>query len=497
MNRFTTVLLTSVLLAACSSLRPVSAPQPDPAILPAMTAPVPQHLDRWWQAFADPELDALVEEALAHNLDLRQARARLEESRARFRLARADRLPDLDLAVSTNRSRTTTVGANPLPPGFSAATTDHRMAFDLSWEIDVWGRVAATAHGAGASFRASQADLAGARASLAAGVVRSWFQLRAIDAELALADKILQSREHSLQLIGQRQREGASGKLELAQARAERDTARAALPPLRQSRAQAESALAVLLGRKPKDIFDPAIVRGKPLENLASAPVVPAGLDAGLLARRPDVIAAAARVQARDWQLRAARAALFPRITLTGLLGYESGALADLVSAPARIGQIALGALQPVSGIASLGATRDVAAARLDQDTLAWQAAVRNAFRETHDALVDIRETGTLESAQRDRVDSLAETLHLAQLRFDAGYSGYLDVLDSERGHDAAAMALIQAQRDHLLAMVDLYLALGGGWSGPETGSPQAGTHGGSAVSQTSTRPASPGQTLP
>jgi multidrug efflux system outer membrane protein len=497
MNRFTTVLLASTVLVACTTLHPVDTPQTDPANLPAMTVPVPQHLDRWWQGFADPELDALVEEALAHNLDLREAHARLEESRARLRLARADRLPGLDLAISSNRSRTTTVGDNPLPPGFSAATSDHRVALDLSWEIDVWGRVAATEHEAGAAYQASLADLAGARASLAAGVVRAWFQLRAIDAELALADRILQSREQSLQLIGQRHRAGASGKLELAQARAERDTARAALPPLRQSRAQAESALAVLLGRTPKDIFDPAIVRGKPLENLASAPAVPAGLDAGLLARRPDVIAAAARVQAKGWQLQAARAALFPRITLTGLLGYESGALADLVSAPARIGQIALGALQPVSGIASLGAARDVAAAQLDQGTLAWQAAVRNAFRETHDALVDIRETGSLVSAQRDRVDSLAESLRLAQLRFDAGYSGYLEVLDSERGHDAAAMALLQAQRDHLLAMVDLYLALGGGWSGPELDQPPGGTFDGTAVSQAASRPADNGPVTP
>lgn len=497
MSRFMTALLPSVLLSACTTLHPVPTPQPDPATLPAMIAPLPQHLDRWWQSFADPTLDALVEEALAHNLDLAQARARLEESRARLRLARADRLPSLDLDVSSNRSRTTTVGPNPLPPGFNAATSDHRVAFDLSWEVDVWGRVAATARGAGASFRASQADLDGARASLAAGVVRAWFRLRAIDAELALADRILQSREQSLQLIEQRHREGASGKLELAQARAERDTARAALPPLRQSRAQAESALALLLGRTPKEIFDPAITRGKPLEKLANVPLIPAGLDAGLLARRPDVIAAAARLQARGWQLRAAGAALFPRITLTGLLGYESGALADLVSAPARLGEIALGAVQPISGIASLGAARDVTAAQLDQATLAWQAAVRNAFRDTHDALVNIRETGLLESAQHDRVDSLAETRRLAQLRFDAGYSGYLEVLDSERGHDAAAMALIQAQRDHLLAMVDLYLALGGGWSGSETNHPQADAPGTTAVSQVSSRTTNPGPSRP
>jgi multidrug efflux system outer membrane protein len=465
MNRALTVVLLCAGLGACATLQPPALPQPDPATLPDMTAAQPSGLDRWWTAFNDTQLDALVDEALAHNLDLRLAKARLDEAYARYRLARAERYPDLDASVSTYRNRASQIGANPLPPGFAASTTDYRAALDLSWEVDVWGRVAASAHGARADYQASRADTAAAQASLAAGVVRNWFQLRALDAQAALAENILATREQSLQLIDQRNREGASGNLELAQARAERDTARAALPPLRQARAQAESALAVLLGRTPEEVFTPSVARGKPLDELAEPPGIPAGLDANLLARRPDVFAAAQRLLASDWQLRSARAAFLPRITLTGLLGYESGELADLISAPAHIGQLALGAIQPLSGLASLGAARDVASSQLDQNTLAYQAAVLNAFRETHDALVANRESGTLETAQRDRYGSLQDAARLAQLRYDAGYSGYLEVLDSERGRDAAAGDLIAARRDRLLAMVDLYLALGGGWS--------------------------------
>jgi outer membrane protein, multidrug efflux system len=474
MIRHVPVLVLCIALGACATLDPPKAPQPDAAGLPAMNAAAPQGLDHWWTGFGDTRLDALVEEALAHNLDLRQARARLDEAQARYRLARAARYPGLDFAASTARNRSTVIGPNPLPPGFAASTTDYQTTLNLSWEVDLWGRVAAATRSAGAAYHASQADTAGAQASLAAGVVRSWLQLRAIDAELALGERILDSREESLKLIDQRNRAGASGMLELAQARAERDTAKAALPPLRQARAAAESAIAVLLGRTPRAVFEPDISRGKALDELADAPAVPAGLDAGLLTRRPDVIAASARLLSSEWQLREARAAFFPQVTLTGLLGYESGQLSDLISAPARLGSLALGMVQPIAGIATLRAARDVAAAQQEQNTLAYQSAVINAFRETHDALVSIREQGALEQAQRDRLASLSETARLAQLRFDAGYSGYLDVLDGERGRDAAATALIEARRDRLLAIVDLYLALGGGWSElPDTGNGQ------------------------
>ncbi len=465
MNRLASVLVTCVLLHACATLNPPAPPGPDPATLPAMNAPLPQGIDRWWTGFDDPRLNALIEEALVHNLDLRQAKARLDEAQARYRLARAASFLDFNLGASTTRNRSSVIGPNPLPPGFTPSTTGYQLTLNLEWEVDVWGRVAAATRSAGEKYRASQADTAAAQASLAASLARSWFQLIAIDTQLTLAERILQSREESLLLIEQRNRAGTAGMLELAQARAERDTAKAVLPPLRQARAHSESAIAVLLGRTPNAVFEPSIARGKELDELAKAPAIPAGLDAGLLTRRPDVNAAAFRLLADDWQLRSARAAFFPHILLTGLLGYESGELSELVSSPAQIGQLALGVLQPLSGLATLGAARNVATAQLEQSTLAYQSAVINAFRETYDALVAIRETGALEAAQRDRLVSLGETTRLARLRYDAGYSGYLEVLDSERGHDAAAGVLIQARRDRLLAMVDLYLALGGGWS--------------------------------
>lgn len=465
-------------LAGCATFNPPAAPQPDPATLPAMHAPQPMGLDRWWTAFDDPQLDALIDEALANNLDLRVAMRRLEEARAGYRLARAARFPSLDLAASATRNRASEIGPNPLPPGFAPSTTGYRATLDLSWEIDLWGRVAAAARGAAERYRATQADTAGARASIAAQLARSWFQLRALDAELALVERILAGREQSLQLIGQRFGEGSTGRYELALARAERDAALAALPPLRQARAQAESAIAALSGRTPAQVFSPDIARGRPLETLDITLAVPAGLDAELLARRPDVISAEAGLLASEWDLRAARAAFFPRISLTGLLGYESGDLGELLSAPARLGQVALGAVQPIAGLATLGAARDVAAAQREQQALAYQQTLLNAFRETHDALVAVRENTQRQEAEQARLASYDEVVSLARLRFDAGYSAFLDVLDNERDRDAAASALIQARRDRLLAIVDLYLALGGGWSELPEASAVRGAHG-------------------
>jgi len=466
MTRLLTTVGVCLGLAACATLNPPRTPQPDPATLPAMTAEVPAGIDRWWTTFGDAQLDALIDEALAGNLDLRQALLRLDEARARYRLARAARFPSLDLAASATRNRATEIGPNPLPPGFAASTTGYRAELDFSWEIDLWGRVAAAARSAAESWRATQADTAAARASIAAQLARSWFQLRSLDAEIELVENIRAGRERNVQLIRQRFEEGSTGKYELALASAERDAARAALPPLRQARAQAESAIAVLLGRTPDRVFTPDIARGKPLAALSVAPQVPAGLDSEMLARRPDIISAEAALLASEWQLRSARAAFFPRISLTGLLGYESGDLGELISAPARLGQATVGAVQPIFGLASLNAAREVATAQREQQALAYRQAILNAFRETHDALVAVQENDLREDAEQARLDSYDEVVALARLRYDAGYSGFLDVLDNERDRDAAASALIQAHRDHLLSIVDLFLALGGGWSG-------------------------------
>lgn len=461
----TLLILVALLAPGCALLHPPEAPQIDSAQLPEMNAQVPEGLGQWWTQFNDPQLNGLIETALASNLDLKLAHARLEESRAYYRLARAARFPSLDLGLAANRTRASTIGPNPLPPGFNASTSQYRTTLDLSWELDVWGRLAAASRAAGEDLRASKADVAGAQASLAANVARSWFQLRAIDAAIALTEQILSGREQSLQLFEQRTRVGSSGKFELAQAQAERDTARASLPPLRQAKALAESSLAVLLGGTPKQVFAPAVERAAGDRLPENAPAIPEGLDTGILGRRPDIIAAEARLLSGEWNVRSARAAFFPRISLGGLLGYDAGALGDLFTAPARVGQVAAGAVQPLAGLASLGAARDAAAARLQQDELNYRKTILNAFRETHDALTTTRETGLLVDAQLQRVASLEETVRLAHLRYDAGYSDYLEVLDSERGRDAAASALIEAKRDRLLATVDLFLALGGGWT--------------------------------
>ena len=456
-------------LAGCATLNPPEPPRPQAA--PAATAPTPAALDRWWERFDDPALNALVDESLRHNLDLRAAAARVREAKALTRLARAAQFPSVNLNTGAFRTRATEIGPNPLPPGFAASTTGYQLNVDLAYEADVWGRFAAGTRAAAEDLNALRAQENGARASLAAAVARAYFQLRGVDAQLALARRTLASRSESLGLIERREAQGFASGLELAQARAERDTARTTLPPLEQAAAQLQAALALLAGHDAGAVFAPEVARGAELAALVEAPEVPAGLDAELLTRRPDVIAASAAVLAADWRLREARASFFPRLSLTGLLGYESGQLTDLITTPARVGQIALGALQPLIGLASLSAAREVADARRAQSLIAYEAAARSAFRETHDALVAVRQTAAAQAAQRERLASVAQSLKFASLRFDAGYSAYLEVLDAQRLSFAAESDLISARQDRLLAAVDLFLALGGGW---ETGPAQA-----------------------
>ena len=391
----------------------------------------------------------------------------MREAKALTRLARAAQFPSVNLNAGAFRSRATEIGPNPLPPGFAASTTGYQLNVDLAYEADVWGGFAAGTRAAAEDLNALQAQENGARASLAAAVARAYFQLRGVDTQLALARRTLASRSESLGLIERREAQGFASGLELAQARAERDTARTTLPPLEQAAAQLQAALALLAGRDAGAVFAPEVARSAELAALVEAPEVPAGLDAELLTRRPDVIAASAGVLAADWRLREARASFFPRLSLTGLLGYESGQLAELITNPARVGQIALGALQPLIGLASLSAAREVADARR-QSLIAYEAAARSAFRETHDALVAVRQTAAAQAAQRERLASVAQSLKFASLRFDAGYSAYLEVLDAQRLSFAAESDLISARQDRLLAAVDLFLAVGGGWeAGP------------------------------
>ena len=435
-----------------------------PAVdLPAMNgAPVPA-IDRWWTQFEDPQLTALIEEALAANIDLRIAVARIDEARANLRLARSYQSPTVDADLRAARGRRSDA-TEPRFPG-PLITDNYAAGLNVAYEVDLWGRLRAGSAAAQAALLATRYSAETVRTVLAAQVADAYFTLLAFDAELRLSRETLATRIESVNLQRQRFDAGLIGDYELRLAEAERATVASSVPPLERAVAQTEAALTVLAGRSPRAVFAPEITRDSSLKVDGPGPTVPAGLPSDLLARRPDIKQAEANLVAANARIDEARAQYFPAVTLTARLGGESSELADLFSGPGLIWSVAGSVLQPVFGAGRIASQVDAATAQRQQAELAYVRAVQGAFRDVHNALVAHRSARDSYIAQEDRRAQFAEALRLAELRYTAGYTSYIEVLDNQRNLLDAEQARLVALRARQAALVDLYKALGGGWS--------------------------------
>ena len=452
------VVAAAVALTACASTD-TRLPAVD---LPAPTATHVTGVERWWTQFNDPQLTTLIEEALAANLDLRLAVARIDEARANLRLARSSLYPALDADFGASRSRRSQ-STDFAFPGPQISTT-FSGGLRAAYEVDLWGRLAAGRNAAQAQLLATRYSAETVRTALAAQVASTYFSLRAFDAELQIARDTLGTRTENIKLQKQRFDAGLVGEYEVRLSEAERSSVAAVIPALERSIAQSEAALAVLAGRSAREVYTPMVARGKDLTTIATTnaagPEVPAGLPADLLARRPDIRQAEANLLAASARIDEARAQYFPSLILTGRFGGESSDLADLFSAPARVWSIAGNLLQPI-----IGAQVDAATSRRNQAELGYVQSVQAAFRDAHDALVAHRSARDVFVAQDERRMQLIDALRLSDLRYKSGYSSFIDVLDNQRNLLDAERARVNALRDRQTAVVDLYKALGGGWS--------------------------------
>jgi len=447
------------LIAGCATVETVR-PELE---LPEATAAAPAGIERWWTQFNDPQLDALIDEALAANLDLRAAVARIDEARASLRLARSSLYPSLDANAAANRSRRSEATSLRQGPPFTSTTYD--LGLQASYEVDLWGRLASGRAAAESSLLATRYGAQTVRITLAAQVASTYFTLRAYDAELKLTRDTLATREENARLQKQRFDAGLASEYELRLAEADRAAVAASVPALQRAIAQTEAALAVLAGRSARAVFMPAVARGIELEQMVAAPEVPAGLPSDLLARRPDIRRAEAELVAANARISEARAQYYPQLTLTASFGGESSDLSDLFTAPARVWSIAGNLLQPIIRAGRIGAEVDAATARREQAQIAYVQSVQSAFRDAHDALVAHRSARETLAAQDERRAALQKALTLADARYKSGYSTYLEVLDAQRNLLDAEIARLNAARDRQTALVDLYKALGGGWS--------------------------------
>lgn len=459
LRRLGPAVVAALVLAGCQT----TPTAPPPLELPAATL-APVDLDRWWMRFGDPALDTFVVEALANNLDLQAAMARIDLARANVLLAQAPLYPSVDLGVDATRSRMSLVGSQPLPSGTPAVSNDYRVALYAAYEVDLWGRHRSGVAAARSELLATQYARETVHAAVAAETARAYFGLLAADAELALLEDTLKSRDETVALQKDLHSAGMIGDYDLQRAEAERAAVAADVALARRAVAGYESGLAALLGRSPRGVFAPEIRRDVAQARLLRTPEVPEGLPSDVLERRPDVRQVEAQLAAASLRIDAARARYFPSVTLTGSYGSESAALANLFTGPAAIWSLGASLLQPLIGLKAIEAGVEAETARREALVVGYRQTVQAAFRDAHDALVANRTTREALAAQSERAAKLGRSLELAELRYRAGYSGYIDVLDAQRQLLQAQTLQIAAARNVRFALIDLARALGGGW---------------------------------
>jgi multidrug efflux system outer membrane protein len=422
------------------------------------------HLERWWTNFNEPPLTALIDEALANNLDLQVAMARIDAARAQVTLARGSLYPTVDVGVNAGRARVSRVGATPIPQGFPATGDDYRLGLNASYELDLWGKYRAATRAAQNDVLASEYARETVRTAIAAEVARAYFQLLAADAQLRLLRDTLVLRDETVRLQIDRAQAGVIGDYDLSQAKAERAAVVSDIAIAEQAIALNESALASLTGRSPRDVFAPAVARSATPASLLDVPTVPAGLPSDMLERRPDIRQVEKSLAAASLRIDRARADYFPSVSLTGSLGTESTALGSLFSGSSFFRSLGAGLLQPLFNLNAIDANVEAATARREELVANYRQTVQAAFKDVHDALSANRTTREALAAQTERSENLQQAYSLSDIRYKAGYSPYLEVLDAQRQLLQAQTLQIIAARDVRLALVDLAKALGGGW---------------------------------
>ncbi|MEO8186054.1 MAG: efflux transporter outer membrane subunit [Burkholderiaceae bacterium] len=454
-----------IAIAVAATLGACATPETKlPALdLPEPTATQFAGIERWWLQFNDPQLTTLVEEALAANLDLRIAISRVDEARASVQIARSALFPQVDAYAGAGRSRASRATEFVfVGPVISDTIT---VGVQASYEVDLWGRVRSGRNASEAQLLATRYSVETVRTVLAAQVAATYFALRGFDAELKITRDTLGTRAENVKLQKQRFDAGLVGDYELRLSEAERSAVAAQIPALERAVAQTEAALAVLAGRSPRLVYTPTIARGIDMATASLGPEVPAGLPADLLARRPDIQSAEANLVASDFRIAQARAQYYPSLILTGSFGSESSDLSDLFTAPASVWSIAANLLQPIFNAGRIAAQVDTATARRQQAEINYVQSVQAGFRDAHDALIAHRTARDAFVAQDERRKQLVDALQLSDQRYKAGYSSFIDVLDNQRNLLDAERARVNALRDRQTALVNLYKALGGGWS--------------------------------
>ena len=418
----------------------------------------------WWELFEDENLQALIRKALVENKDVRIAVARVREARAQLAATGADQFPRIDGKSSIQRTQPSQAvvrqfgipGRIPQIP----ATNQFRATMDLSFELDFWGRLRRATEAAQADLLARKSARRTVVLTLVSDLATAYFELRALDAELESAKRVLKTRQQTLELVRLRKFVGQRSTRDIRREEQEVARAQAVIPDLERQIGQKEHQLTLLMGRNPA-----RIVRGTSLRDHPLPPEVPAGLPSALLERRPDIVEAEQRLVAANAKIGVAKAAFFPQISLTGNFGAQSLQFGDLFVGSSRVWQFGPTLTVPLFDTGRNLANLEVTRAQQEQAVISYEKTIQQAFREVEDALIAHQKNREIR-AERERLVNLSrEAFELARLEYLNGTVSYLEVLMAQRELFNAETSLVQTQRNQLLAVVQLYKSLGGGWT--------------------------------
>ena len=436
----------------------VPATFPEPDATGGRLEPIP--ID-WWRLYQDEELDRLVMVGLSQGTDVRLAIARVEEARAQLREANASLFPEVDMSgIAARSGASEQTGA--VRAGGIGVLNNFQIGLNTAYELDFWGRLARGREAARAQLAGSDYGRDVVQLTVAGAIARTYFTVRALDAQVAVSRATLRTAEESVDITRRRSDAGIASELDVYQSEGNRAQLSAQIKELTRLRALAVHQLGVLTGAP-----DLALLAVDVL-TLPVPPLPPAGLPSTLLERRPDVRQAEASLEVATALIGVARAQQLPTISLTAALGVQSDNLSNLLTASAGVWSIGVGLAAPILDWGRYAARTEAAEARAKQAGIRYEQAVQNAFREVSDALSNVERAASTEGDLAVRVTQAESALRLATQRYEAGYSAYLEVLDAQRTLNDAQLALMRNRLAFLGFTVDLMSALGGGWR--ETG---------------------------
>jgi len=426
------------------------------------TQPDPQSLAdvKWFELFKDEKLQELIREALANNYDLREAVARIDAARANYGIVRSDQFPTIGLSSDVVNERLSRSGSVTLPEPVKRDRSFGSILLNLfSFELDIWGRVRKETAAAKSDLLATEEQRRAIIVTIIGDVATSYFSLRELDYELEISKSTLASRQESLRIITLRQQRGVATLLEVREAENLVYSASETIPDIERGINAAENFLSYLTGRNPGDI-----ARGLSLTDPQLPVSVPAGLPSDLIERRPDIRAAENSLIAANARIGVAKAAYFPRISLTAFLGFESGELSNLFKNSRNVWLLGGELTQPIFTAGRLKSNVRFSQAQRDFLLTDYQKTIQGAFREVSDSLVAYQKVREVRVQRELLVGVLRDRSRLSYLRYTGGVATLLDALDADRSLFDAERSLAQARRDELVSVVQLYKSLGGGW---------------------------------